>query len=294
MELRHLKYFLAVAEELNFTKAAEKLCISQPPLSRQIKELENEIGAKLFDRNNKRVRLTDAGKYFKKEITNQLQNLETVVLQTKKISENISGEYKIGYISSTFSDTITKLVQFLTQKHPYVDIKLFDLTTTKQVLALEQGKLDLGILIAPLTSIKIDSKLWFKDSYSLVFNNKFLNIKNINNLENLKNEVFVFFNKDYAPNYYQSLIEICSQYGFIPNIVHESNNINSIIQLVTSGLGISIVPSNLQKSNKHPDLSFLELKSNFSIDVLLAKPKNDDSQITNEIFTFLFLTFLLH
>ena len=86
MELRHLRYFLAVANELNFTKASQKLFISQPPLSRQIKELENEIGAKLFDRNNKKVILTEAGKFFKKEIINQLQSLDSVILKTKKLS----------------------------------------------------------------------------------------------------------------------------------------------------------------------------------------------------------------
>jgi len=284
MELRHLKYFLAVAEELNFTRASEKLYISQPPLSRQIKELENEIGAQLFDRNNKRVQLTDAGKYFKQEISEQLLNLEAIVLQTKKISENISGEYRIGYISSTFSKTITKLVQFLIEKYPYLDIKLFETTTVKQILALEQGKLDLGILRAPLISTKIDSKLWFKDSYSLVFNNK---VSKFKDLKELKNEVFVFFNKDYAPNYYNSLIAICSQYGFVPNVVHESNNINSIIQLVRNGLGISIVPSSLQKNHNYPELSFLDLKTDFSIDVLLAKPKKSNSEITDSVLNFL-------
>lgn len=134
MELRHLKYFLAVADELNFTKAAEKLFISQPPLSRQIKELENEIGAELFDRSNKKVQLTEAGKFFKKEISAQLKQLESIVIKTRKISENISGEYRIGYISSTFSDTITKLVQFLMQQYPYLNIKLYEVSTTKQIM----------------------------------------------------------------------------------------------------------------------------------------------------------------
>lgn len=100
MELRHLRYFLTVAEELSFTKASQKLFISQPPLSRQIKELENEIGTELFIRNNKRVELTDAGKYFKQKIESQLQELEVTILQTKRIGENLSGEYRIGYISS--------------------------------------------------------------------------------------------------------------------------------------------------------------------------------------------------
>ena len=90
MELRHLKYFLAVAEELNFTKAAEKLFISQPPLSRQIIELEEEIQARLFIRNNKKVELTEAGKYFEKEVRELFQNLERITVKKKKISENVS------------------------------------------------------------------------------------------------------------------------------------------------------------------------------------------------------------
>ncbi len=287
MELRHLRYFLAVAEELNFTKASEKLFISQPPLSRQIKELENEIGAKLFERTNKKVILTEAGKYFREEIVRQLEDLESIVLKTKKISENISGEYRIGYISSTFSDTITKLVQFLIAQYPYLNIKLYEVSTAKQILALEQHKLDLGIIRAPLRSTKVTSTLWFKDSYSLVFNTVNMIIDDIEHLANLKHNVFVFFNKDYAPIYYNSLLEICSHYGFSPNIVHESNNINSIIQMVRHGLGVSIVPSSLKKSHTYPEISYLDLDNRFSTDVLLATPKNEKSQITDSAMSFL-------
>lgn len=285
MELRHLKYFLAVAEELNFTKASQRLCISQPPLSRQIKELENELGAKLFYRNNKKVILTEAGKYFRNEIVSQLQDLESVVLKTRKISENVNGEYRVGYISSTFSDKITKLVQFLIIKYPYLKIKLYEVSTAKQILALEQNKLDLAIIRAPLTSTKITSTVWFKDFYSLVFNNNMM--ESVKNPADMKDKVFVFFNKDYAPVYYNSLIEICSQYGFIPNIVHESNNINSIIQLVRNGLGVSIVPSSLKKSHIYPELTFLDLDTKFSTDVLLAIPKNEESPITDLAMSFL-------
>ena len=230
MELRHLRYFVVVAKELNFTKAAEKLFISQPPLSRQIKELENELGAKLFDRNNRKVVLTEAGKYFEREVNNLLQTLDAIALKTKKIAENTSGDFRIAYISSTFSITISKLVQYLTEKYPYLNIKLYEVSSKKQINALEQEKLDLGILRAPVVSTKIESRLWYRDHYALVFNKNFVSLDTIKNIEALKNETFVFFNKDYAPSYYDSLIEICSTYGFIPNVVHQSNNINSIIQ----------------------------------------------------------------
>lgn len=288
MELRHLRYFLAVAKELSFTKASEKLFISQPPLSRQIKELENEIGARLFERNNKSVRLTEAGKYFEMEVMQMLQALEAIALKTRKISENVSGEYRIAYISSTFSITISKLVQYLTSIYPYLKIKLYEVSTVKQILALEQGKLDLGILRGPTLSTKIETKLWFKDYYSLVFNKNFIELNSIHDIKKLKDEVFVFFNKDYAPTYYNSLIEICAIYDFTPNIVHESNNINSIIQLVRNGLGLSIVPSSISKSNNFPELVFLDLKNiGLCTNVMLATPKNRDSEITDSAISYL-------
>jgi DNA-binding transcriptional LysR family regulator len=288
MELRHLRYFLTLAKELSFTKASEKLFIAQPPLSRQIKELELELGTALFNRNNKKVVLTEAGKYYQKEISQLVQTLDRINLKTQKMGQHISGEFRIAYISSTFSGDITELVKFLSTKYPFVNFRLYEVPTVEQVIGLEQGKIDLGIIRAPLYSPQIETSLWFRDSYSLVFNRASVNIKSEKEIAKLKEETFVFFNKEYAPFYYNSLIEICSKYGFAPKIVHESNNISSIIQLVKNGLGISIVPTNIVKSHNYPELGFLELKKpNLFTDILLATPKGIDSEIAREAIQFL-------
>ena len=288
MELRHLKYFIAVAEELNFTKASERLYISQPPLSRQIKELEEELNAQLFKRNNKRVVLTDAGRYFEKEARKLLNSLDEIKIKTRKIAENVSGEFRIAYISSTFSGDISKLLQHLTGLYPYVNFKLYEVPTQKQVLALEHGKLDLGILRAPLYSPKITSKLWFKDTYALVYNKEMLLLHDEGDIKQLKNEAFVFFNKDYAPEYYNSLLEICAVYGFIPNVVHEANNVNSIIQLVRNGIGVSIVPSKISRSHSYPEIGYIDLNAaNLYSEVLLATPVDENSPVTQSALSFL-------
>lgn len=288
MELRHLKYFLKLAQELSFVRAAEKLFISQPPLSRQIKELETEIGAQLFERNNKRVILTDAGKYYQKEIQELLQNLERINRTTQKISQNQSGEFRIAYVSSIFSGDISKLLQFLATQYPFVNFRLYEIPTVKQIAALEEGKIDLGIVRAPLHSPKIQTQLWFKDSFSLVFNRNKYNITSEADLEKLKEETFVFFNKEYAPRYYDNLLEICSKYGFEAKVVHESNNISSIIQLVKNGLGISIVPTNVVKNSTDAELGFVELKqSQLFTDILLATPKGNLSEIAKVAIEFL-------
>jgi LysR family transcriptional regulator, benzoate and cis,cis-muconate-responsive activator of ben and cat genes len=288
MELRHLKYFLAVAEELNFTKAAEKLFISQPPLSRQIIELEEEIQARLFIRNNKKVELTEAGKYFEKEVRKLFNNLDSIKIKTKKIAENISGEFRIAYISSIYSSVISDLIKHLKKQFPYVNFKLFEISTTKQISALEQGKIDLGIIRSPVKSPKIKSQLWFQDGFSVVYKKNIIQIKSENEIPNLKDETFVFFNKDYAPHYHEVLLELCAFYGFTPKVVHESNNINSIVQLVKNGLGISIVPSNIAKNNSDPEIGFIELKKvNLFTDVSLITLKEDDSEITKSAVDFL-------
>jgi DNA-binding transcriptional LysR family regulator len=288
MELRHLKYFLAVAEELSFTKAAEKLFISQPPLSRQIAELEEEIQARLFTRNNKKVALTEAGKYFKNEVTALFQNLEGITAKTKKIAENVSGEFRIAYISSIYSAVISDLIKHLKEQFPYVNFKLFEVSTTKQISALEQGKIDLGIIRSPVKSPKIKSQLWFQDGFSVVYNKNLIQIKSEKDIPDLKEETFVFFNKDYAPHYHEVLLELCAFYGFEPQVVHESNNINSIVQLVKNGLGVSIVPSNIAKNNSDAEIGFIELKKvNLYTDVSLIISKEDNSEITKSAVAFL-------
>lgn len=288
MELRHLKYFLAVAEELNFTKAAEKLFISQPPLSRQIIELEEEVQARLFNRNNKKVELTEAGKYFEKEVKELFQNLERITVKAQKIAENISGEFRIAYISSIYSSVISELIKHLKEQFPYVNFKLFEISTTKQIVALEQGKIDLGIIRSPIKSPKIKAHLWFQDGFSVVYNKNVIQINSEKEIPNLKDETFVFFNKDYAPHYHEVLLELCAFYGFTPKVVHESNNINSIVQLVKNGLGISIVPSNIAQNNQDPEIGFIELKKvNLHTDVSLITSKEDNSEITRVAVEFL-------
>lgn len=288
MELRHLKYFLKVAEEKNFSKAAEKLFISQPPLSRQIKELEIELNARLFERNNKKVELTDAGSYFEKEVRQMLHNFERVKLKTQKISANVSGEFNIAYISSTFSGTISDLIKHLSHLYPYANFKLYEIGTARQLEELEQGILDFGILRAPLNSTKIDSTLWFRDGFAFVYNKNLQSITSDEDIKSLKDETFVFFNKKVAPQWHDSLLKICGIYGFTPNVVHESNNINSIIQLVRNGLGVSIVPASLAQNQTFEELGFIDInKPDLYTKIMMATPKDEKSEIAQAAIDFL-------
>lgn len=262
MELRHLLYFKTVAEHLHFGNAALKLFISQPPLSRQIKELETELGVLLFTRTNKRVNLTEAGKYFKEEVDTLFARLDESKSIVKQIHQNESSDLKIGYISSVYQTHLADVLKTMRQIFPFVKTNLFELPTLTQIKALEIGNLDAGILRAPVHSNSLVVQTLFFDPFMVVVpgHNKCFT-GNYEMANYLKCSPFIFFNKDFAPDYNAKLVEICGRLGFKPEIVHEANNVHSILQLIEGGLGVSILPYSLKKQYGFLNVSFIELEN---------------------------------
>ncbi|MGJ1416257.1 LysR family transcriptional regulator [Sphingobacterium multivorum] len=255
MEIRHLIYFKTVAEELHFGRAAERLFMSQPPLSRQIKDLEDELGVILFFRTNKRVELTEAGKYFLEEVVEILQNIEHSKTITKQIHNNISGEFKLGYISSTPKKMLATVLKQIQLKFPYLRVSLFETSTQKQKLALENGKLDLGIMRAPIYSSELLTTPLFEDPMVIVGHSQVEF-----NAINFFNESFISFNQKYASEYHRLVINTCNRMGFEPKIVHQSNSMSSILELVSQGLGLAVVPSSTIKQYPHLNLKIMKLE----------------------------------
>jgi len=272
MKLRHLLYFKTVAEELHFRKAAEKLFISQPPLSRQIKELEDELGVILFERNNKRVILTEAGKYFKIEVEQMFDRLSAARHRLKEIEGSVSGQLRIGYISSFNQQKLIEILKQVKHVFPLVKTRVYELPTVKQVKALEEDKLDVGIMRAPLKSDKLQVQTLFNESFILVMQAGAFESSGLSNLyKYISQQSFIFFNKDYAPEYFGKLEEICQRLGFYPDVSHEVNNVHSIMQLVEQGVGVSIVPSSLKNNFSHLNLSFYALNEiSISTEVVMA------------------------
>jgi DNA-binding transcriptional LysR family regulator len=282
MEIRHLRYFKTVAEELHFSNAAAKLFISQPPLSRQIKELEEELGAQLFSRTNKRVALTDAGKYFKGEVDAILARLEETKSIVKQIHSGESGEFKIGYISSVYQTYLAEVLKAMHQLFPYIKTSLYEVPTVTQVLELEQGKLDAGILRAPVHSEKLVVKSLFFDPFVVVVPSSAAPLATFEDLVLfIKNSPFIFFNAAFAPYYNDKLLEICERMGFKPDITHEANNVHSILQLVEAGLGVSILPASLKEQYAYLQVAFIPLENiPVNTEVVLAyKPSNKSAAL---------------
>lgn len=256
MELRHLLYFKAVADLLHFSKAAVQLHISQPPLTRQIKELEKELGVLLFRRNNKRVELTDAGAYFLKECKALIGQLERSKQLVKQIHESVAGEFKIGYISSTSQVVIANVLKALKTQYPLLKTRLYEVSTSKQIKALEEGKLDVGIMRAPVQSVHLYIESLKYDKFALVCP---INMSYELSADWLKVQTFISYNSNYAPDYYNKLLECCNRLGFYPEIMHECNNMHSILSMVENELGIALVPVSVKDQYPYMKLVFTEL-----------------------------------
>lgn len=268
MELRHLLYFKAVAELLHFSKAAVQLHISQPPLTRQIKELEKELGVLLFRRNNKRVELTEAGAYFLKECDTLIRQLERSKQLVKQIHESTSGEFKIGYISSTPKTALANVLKALRQRYPLLKTRLYEVSTSKQIKALEEGKLDVGIIRAPIHSVQLHIESLDLDKFALVCP---VNMPYEVNAAWLKEQTFISYNSNYAPDYHNKLLDCCNRLGFYPEIMHECNNMHSILCMVENELGIALVPVSVKDQYPYLKLVFTEFSNiHVSTEIVLA------------------------
>ncbi len=260
IELRHLHYFLAVAKELHFRRAAEKLFISQPGLSTQIKRLEEVLQTPLFLRDKKRVRLTAAGIYLKGEVEFLLNHLEQTKKQLKQIGAGHLGELRIGFLGSAMQQVIPKLLVHLKESHPGVHTSLEELSNNAQISALLKDRLDVGFVRLRRVPESLELQPVFEDTFSVVLP-KGHKVKSatFKNMASFANNDFILFSQEYSPLYFDTVVSICEDAGFTPKVSHKSVHAHTIFKLVENGLGIAIVPTALQHGFDM-EVRFIELK----------------------------------
>ena len=247
LELRHFKYFMAVAEELHYRKAAEKLFISQPGLSRQIKQMEEILEVKLFIRSKKKVALTEAGQYLKEEVQFILNHLEITKKQLKLIDEGNSGELRIGFLGSAMQQVIPKLLLGLRDAFPSIKTSLEELSNQAQVNAIMKDKLDMGFVRLARVPKELELKPVFEDTFSVVVPEDYpIDQLSFKGMQDLQHEHFILFSQDYSPLYFDTVMSICEDAGFTPKVSHKSVHAQTIFTLVENKLGIAIIPTSLQ------------------------------------------------
>lgn len=260
IELRHFKYFLAVAEELHFRKASERLFISQPGLSRQIKQMEEILETQLFTRNKKRVQLTLAGEYLKNEVESIINHLQSIKRQIKLVDKGDLGELNIGFLGSAMQTVIPKLLLKLRDDFPGINTNLEELSNSAQLTAILKDQLDIGFVRMSRVPKGVEIQPVFEDTFSIVLpKNHKIDSKNFKGMHSFKEEHFILFSQNYSPLYYDTVMSICEDAGFLPKVSHKSVHAQTIFTLVENNLGIAIVPTSLHQGF-NMNVKFIELK----------------------------------
>ena len=260
IELRHFTYFLAVAQELHFRKAAEKLFISQPGLSRQIRQMEEILETQLFERNKKKVALTPAGHYLKKEVEYIFNHLENVERQLKLVGDGSNGELRIGFLGSAMQEVVPKLLLQIKEKYPKVKSTLEELSNFAQVDAVLNDQLDMGFVRLSRVPNDLQMETVYRDTFSLVLPERYPMItREFEGMHQFVNDEFILFSQAYSPLYYDTIMSICQDAGFAPKISHKSVHAHTIFKLVENHMGIAIVPTSLQNGFQMR-VKFIELK----------------------------------
>jgi DNA-binding transcriptional LysR family regulator len=258
-DLRRLRYFVAVAEELHFGRAARRLNVSQPPLSVQIRTLEREVGAPLLFRTQRRVELTEAGRVLLEEARRLLGQAEAAVIHTRRAAQGTVGRLAIGFVSTVDYSILPPLVRRFRQKHPGIALKLLELTGDRQQTLLQSGELDLGLSILPSPASHLTMRPVFREPLiAAVAANHPRAARRRTPLRALAAEPFIQFPRELAPGLYDLAIAACRRAGFTPRLAQEAIQMQTILGLVAAGLGVALVPRCMSKLQR-PDVRYLAL-----------------------------------
>ena len=259
MELRRVKYFVAVAEELHFAHAAQRLGISQPPLSQQIKALEDEIGVRLFERNKHKVTLTYAGDAMLVEAYRLLEQAERLRTVVRQANEGVVACLNIGCVSSALFDVLPPILERLHAEHPEIGLSLRDYETPAALSALLQGRLDVAFIRTDKVEAPLQSLPVTRDRFIAALHQRHpLARRKVIPLESLADEPLVIYSRQISPRPYDTIIAACLKAGFSPNLAYQSASIQSQIGFVACGLGIALVPG-LVKHWRVPGVVYRDL-----------------------------------
>jgi LysR family transcriptional regulator, benzoate and cis,cis-muconate-responsive activator of ben and cat genes len=272
MELRHLRYFVAVARERNFTQAARKLRVAQPALSRQIRQLEEELGVKLLERGQRGAGLTEAGNAFLAEADALLRQSEQAIQVARQTTSQGSGQLKLGYVWGLFHSLVPVALTQFRQVRPEVGVHLFDLSATQQAEALAEGRLDAGFIgfafeadAADLRKRKVAS---CKFVAALPQKHRIARSAKIS-LEQLREDFFLGISEDTYPGASRYVMDACARAGFRPKILEMVERGYTILGLVASRCGVALLPESLQ-ALPHPGVVFRPVVNAPEADLFVA------------------------
>ena len=246
MELRHLRYFVAVADEENVTRAAAKLHVAQPAVSRQIRDLEEELGLDLFERTAKSLRLTDAGRVFLEEARAVLQRAEDATKAVRAVAGGTRGELHVGYAPSLTVQILPRALRRFQGEFPRVRVSLHDLSTEEMLAGLREDRLHVALMVAPagrqLRGLRFHELARYPICIGVPPGHRFARLRTLT-LAKVANEPIIAYSRADYPEYHTGLARMFAPVGRVPTIAEEHDSVTSLIAAVEAGHGIALVPS---------------------------------------------------
>ncbi len=285
MELRHLRYFIAVSEELHFGRAAEKLCIAQPPLSQQIQQLEREIGFKLFARSSRKVELTPAGTIYLDEVRASMAMLEKAVFHGRRTARGEVGRLSIGFVGTATFSILPEALHRFRELYPEVELTLRELVSARQAQALLEHRIQVGFARPAITNVAgiVCETVVTEPFIAALPELHRLAKRDRLSVGELANEEFVLFPRSPKPSYGDLVISVCEAAGYVPNVTQETAEIQTAISLVAGGMGVTLVPASASNVRRN-GVVFVPLLEPEAASDLTAVYRQDDESATLRAF----------
>ncbi|MFJ4376227.1 LysR family transcriptional regulator [Pseudomonas japonica] len=273
MELRHIKYFQAVAQTLNFTQAAQRLNIAQPPLSRQIQQLEDELGTQLLERSRP-LQLTEAGRFFQEQSRALLQQLESLCENTRRIGAGQRRWLGIGFAPSTLYALLPELIREL-REDPGLELGLHEMTTLQQVEALKAGRIDIGFGRIHLADDAIHQQVLREDPLVAVLPASQAPAERAVSLASLAQRPFVLYPAQPRPSYADHVLSLFARQGLGLHVAQWANELQTAIGLVAAGVGITLVPASVQQQHR-ADIVYAAVDDPEAVSPIILSRRNGD------------------
>lgn len=275
MELKHLKSFLAVAERLSFIRAAEHLHLSQPALSAQIQNLEDELGVKLLYRTRRVVRLTPEGEIFIEEARATLTRAEQAIQRVQKASRGEVGQLRIAFVSSAALEIVPRIVTLARRKLPEVSLDIRNMRTSLQLQSFRDNTIDVGFLRLPLQDDSLRLQIIHREPFVIALPASHpLARRDRIKLADLRSEPFVAYGRHWAPGFFDAIIRLCTDAGFSPNIVQETGEMYTATALVAAGVGVAILPRSIVLA-QHKDVVLKPISRKLAISEIAVATRKD-------------------
>jgi DNA-binding transcriptional LysR family regulator len=267
MELRQLKYFAAVAEELHFGRAAKRMNISQPPLSMQIRNLEEELGTRLFNRTSRQVELTVAGQVFLTQVEQILVALDGAAESARQAGQGNIGRLAVGFVGPAMDAFLPEIIRGFQNRYPGITLGLTEAGTSRQIEDLYAGRIQVGFVRLYRNRPEgLAAQVIWQEPYVLAVPcNHLLARQKTVALPHLKDESFIMYPRSVQPQLYDSMMACFKNSGFTPKIVQEARTKHTTIALVAAGLGVAIVPSSSKVIIGRKGVLFLHLDATFPL-----------------------------